>query len=58
MAQDDFRRLQARFDELKAVGKLNPKQLVHYEDVINNYAEKMKDYTHADQGRKDIGTWG
>ena len=26
-AQDDFRRLKARFDELKAAGKLNAKQL-------------------------------
>jgi len=56
-AQDDFRCLKARFDELKAAGKLNAKQLVHYGDVINDYAEKMKNYTHADQGRKNIGTW-
>ena len=57
-AQDDFRRLKARFDELKIAGRLNAKQLVYYGDVINNYAEKMNNYTHADQGRKDIGTWG
>ena len=56
-AQDDFRRLKARFDELKAAGKLNAKQLVRYGEVINDYAKQMKNYTHADQGRKNIGTW-
>lgn len=57
-AQDDFRRLTARFDELKAAGKLNAKQQAYYGDIIAGYAEMMKNYTHADQGRKDIGTWG
>ena len=25
--------------------------------LTDSYREMLKDYTHADQGRKDIGTW-
>ncbi len=57
-AQDDYRRLTARFDELKDSGSLNAKQVTHYGSIIDRFSEIMKNYTHADQGRKDIGTWG
>ena len=56
-AQDDFRRLTALFSDLKRAGKLTGTQLEYYEKEIDSYREMLKDYTHADQGRKDIGTW-
>ena len=56
-AQDDFRRLTARFEELRAAGTLGKKQEEHYGKIIEDYRVMLKDYTHAEQGRKDIGTW-
>ncbi|MBP3880443.1 MAG: hypothetical protein J6D46_09020 [Lachnospiraceae bacterium] len=56
-AQDDFRRLTARFSELKDAGKLSARQLQYYEKEIDSYREMLKNYTHAEQGRKEIGTW-
>ena len=56
-AQDDFRRLTARFSDLKSAGKLSGRQLEYYEKEIDSYREMLKDYTHAEPGRKDIGTW-
>ena len=50
-AQDDFRRLTAR------AGKLSGRQLEYYEKEIDSYREMLKEYTHAEQGRKDIGIW-
>ena len=56
-AQDDFRRLTGHFTDLKNAGKLSARQIQYYEKEIDSYREMLKDYTHADQGRKDIGTW-
>ncbi len=56
-AQDDFRRLEALCGELKAAGKLSAKQAEHYGKILDDYRVMLKDYTHAEQGRKDIGTW-
>lgn len=56
-AQDDFRRLTALFEELKAGGRLSARQAEHYGKIIEDYRVMLKDYTHAEQGRKDIGTW-
>ena len=56
-AQDDFRRLTALFEELKDGGRLSAKQTEHYGKIIEDYRVMLKDYTHAEQGRKDIGTW-
>ena len=43
--------------DLKSAGKLSGRQLEYYEKEIDSYREMLKDYTHAEQGRKDIGTW-
>ena len=56
-AQDDFKRLSALFEELKAGGKLSEKQAAHYGKRLEDFRAMLKDYTHAEQGRKDIGTW-
>ena len=56
-AQDDFRRLTALFSDLKSAGNLSGRPLEYYEKEIDSYREMLKDYTHAEQGRKDIGTW-
>ena len=48
-AQSNFREFEAYFYELKASGKLNSKQEVKYETLLEEYREKMQNYTHKDQ---------
>ena len=48
-AQSNFREFEAQFYELKASGKLNLKQEAKYEALLEEYREKMQNYTHKDQ---------
>ncbi len=48
-AQADYKKLVARYDELKSAGKLNDKQLEYYSRLISEYKERLKGYTHKDQ---------
>lgn len=48
-AQDNLKKLEARFEELKNEGKLKDKEIALFEDRIATYKEKMKGYTHKDQ---------
>lgn len=48
-AQEDYKKLQKHYATLKEQGKLNSKQIMHYEKVIEQYGEFMKGYTHKDQ---------
>lgn len=56
-AQEDFRKLKEAYDSLLQAGKLSAKQKDHYAAVLEEYRTMLKDFTHADQGRKDVGTW-
>lgn len=56
-AQEDFRKLEEAYDSLLQAGKLSAKQKDHYAAVLEEYRAMLKDFTHADQGRKDVGTW-
>lgn len=48
-AQDYLRRFESRLEELKAEGKLNQRQLGHYEGMLSDFKGKMKEFTHKDQ---------
>lgn len=48
-AQDNYRELQQKFAELKAVGKLKARQMAYYEECMRELEPKMKHYTHHEQ---------
>ena len=48
-AQSNLKEFEELFKELKDSGKLNEKQKKRYEELLNEYKEKMKDYSHKDQ---------
>lgn len=52
-AQDNYRQFLEMFEEYKAQGKLKPKQITYYEEIIKELEPQMKKYTHFDQ-RADI----
>ena len=47
--KEDLEELKARYEELKAAGKLNQKQLDHYSEVITTYGVKLQDFSHKTQ---------
>lgn len=48
-AQSNLKEFEQLFKELKDSGKLNEKQKLRYESLLNEYREKMKNYSHKDQ---------
>ena len=48
-AQDYLRQFEARFGELQAQGKLNPRQTERYGALLSEFKGKMKEFTHKDQ---------
>ena len=48
-AQSNLKEFEQLFEELKNSGKLNEKQKMRYEGLLNEYKEKMKNYSHKDQ---------
>ena len=48
-AQSNLKEFEQLFEELKNSGKLNEKQKMRYEGLLNTYREKMKNYSHKDQ---------
>ena len=48
-AQSNLKEFEDLFTELQSSGKLNEKQKKHYEGLLNEYKEKMKNYSHKDQ---------
>lgn len=52
-AQHNYQDLLELFAELKAAGKLKEKQITYYQNIIDQWAPQMKNYTHFDQ-RPDI----
>lgn len=48
-AQSNLKEFEQLFEELKNSGKLNEKQKMRYEGLLNEYREKMKNYSHKDQ---------
>lgn len=48
-AQSNLKEFEQLFEKLKSSGKLNEKQKTRYEGLLNEYREKMKNYSHKDQ---------
>ena len=48
-AQSNLKEFEQLFEELKNSGKLNEKQKMRYEGLLNTYREKMRNYSHKDQ---------
>lgn len=48
-AQSNLKEFETLFNELKESGKLNEKQKLRYEEILNEYRDKMKNYSHKDQ---------
>ena len=48
-AQADYKELIDLYDEILDSGVLSDKQKKYYNEVIENYSVKMRNYTHKDQ---------
>ena len=48
-AQSNLKEFEELFTELKDSGMLNEKQKLRYEGILNEYKDKMKNYSHKDQ---------
>lgn len=48
-AQSNLKEFEALFLQLNESGKLNAKQKERYQNILNEYKEKMKEYSHKDQ---------
>lgn len=48
-AQDYLRQYESRFEELKAEGGLNQRQIEHYGELLSDFKGRMKKFTHKDQ---------
>lgn len=48
-AQSNLKEFEALFTELRDGGRLNAKQQLRYEALLNEYKDKMKNYSHKDQ---------
>ena len=48
-AQDNLRELEARLNSFKESGKMKPAIIGKYENIIADYKENMKGFTHKDQ---------
>ena len=48
-AQSNLKEFEELLTELSGSGKLNEKQKNHYEGLLKEYKEKMKEYSHKDQ---------
>lgn len=48
-AQQALSEYESVLQELKTAGKLNDKQVVHYDAQLATYKERMQKFTHKDQ---------
>jgi hypothetical protein len=48
-AQADYKELLDLYDEISDSGVLSDKQKKYYNEVIEDYSVKMRNYTHKDQ---------
>lgn len=48
-AQGNLKELGAAIDGFRTSGKMKPAVLAEYENILNDYKEKMKGYSHKDQ---------
>ena len=48
-AQDNFKELEIKLNELRYSEKINDKIFSKYESILDSYKDKMKGYSHKDQ---------
>ena len=54
-AQESFKALSSRYEELSTAGKLNEKQQAHYTEIIEELRRELDKFTHKDQNAKWMG---
>ncbi len=54
-AQENFRDLQAAYEELLSSGKLNEKQQAHYSEIVGILRGELDKFTHKDQNARWMG---
>ena len=54
-AQENFKALCSRYDELLSAGKLNEKQQTHYTEIIEELRKELDKFTHKDQNARWMG---
>ena len=54
-AQEYFKALCSRYDELLSVGKLNEKQQAHYTEIMDELRKELDKFTHKDQNARWMG---
>ena len=54
-AQENFKALCSRYEELQASGKLNEKQKAHYSEILEGLRKELDKFTHKDQNARWMG---
>ena len=54
-AQENFKALCARYDELLSAGKLSEKQQAHYTEIMEELRIELDKFTHKDQNARWMG---
>ncbi len=54
-AQENFKDLCTRYDELLSADKLNEKQQAHYTGIIEELRKELDKFTHRDQNARWMG---
>lgn len=49
---ENLKELEDKFNELNLKKKLSSKQVKHYTELISNYKNEFKDFTHKAQNKK------
>ena len=54
-AQENFKALCSRYDELLSAGRLKEKQQAHYTEIIEELRKELDKFTHKDQNARWMG---
>ena len=54
-AQENFKALCTRYEELQSAGKLNEKQQTHYSEIMDELRKELDKFTHKDQNARWMG---
>ena len=48
-AQENFKAFEEKLSELQASGALKPKREAYYQQMLDSYRSRLKEFTHKDQ---------
>ena len=48
-AQENFKAFEEKLSELQAAGVLKPKREAYYQQMLDSYRSRLKEFTHKDQ---------